>query len=687
MSQQDFLLEIGCEELPHHKQQTVINAFSQQLTQILGEEGIRFDSQHTFATPRRLAVIIKGISETQQDQNIEKKGPSVANGFDASGNPTKALQGFCQSVSATPEELDRIDTEKGQWLVYKGVKKGKKSQELLPKLIEEAWKKIPLGKCMIWTDQAPAFPRPVRWVCALWGKETLPLSLFGLESCHNSFGHRILAPDAVSISSPSDYESTLKKAFVIANYDARKEEISQQIKAFNQTDYHVIDDEDLLDEVTGLVEWPQVMQGNFHPDFLQLPKEVLMTSMKKNQKYFSIESKKNELVPSFLTVSNINSTDKEQCISGYETVLTARLQDAVFFYEQDTKQKIDHFLHQQKRVTFQKGLGSIFDKTLRLEKIMLALSGSFSLQTSIISQAALWSKFDLLTDMVTEFTSLQGTIGGIYAKHFGADSVVSDAIAMQYYPRFSGDTIPNSPLGQLLALTDKADTLIGLFSVGKIPSGTKDPYSLRRSALGIIRILVEGEISLTLESLFQTAANHYPAITEKTVSEAILFCQDRYQSYLLDQNKAITTIKAVLAVKSSPWDQNLRLRALESMQESQDLLDLASANKRMVQILKKHPAPATPVDTSLFESNEEQTLWNISEQLYPQLAEALAAQKYQDALKLCSQLKAPVDAFFDQVLVISEEINLQQNRLALIEKVAQLCCSVCSLDQLVETQK
>ncbi len=685
MTSTDFLLEIGCEELPARQQESLAQALSEQIAKGIAELQLPYKKMNAYSTPRRLAVLIEGLATSQPTQNIEKRGPNVKAAFDDQGHPTKACLGFAESLGITPNKLERLHNNKGDWLVYRGEQPGEQTEKLLPAMITEVLKTLPIGKSMVWGRNIAAFPRPVRWLVAMLGSKKLPFHAFGIDTNTQTFGHAIHAPEAITLKKASDYLSVLKTAKVLADREQRKQTIAKDLAKLGDNNQNVNIDEKLLDEVTGLVEWPCVHLGAFDKAYLSLPSEVLITAMKHHQKYFAVFDNKGKLSPYFAVVANIISQKKKRMLQGYERVLGARLADAHFFFEHDQKVSMDDYLAQEKRVTFQEGLGSIHDKSQRMAALAKLWAPSLGENSKQAYQAGTCAKFDLMSDMVNEFPSLQGIMGGIYAKHYGLDASICLALREHYRPSFSGEAIPSSKLGQILALADKTDTLIGLFALGKNPSGTKDPFALRRQALGIMRILIEGELSLDFAKCLQQAANQLPVNADKKTTEAcVQFGLERLRAWYLEQGETPEIIAALLQSNSTnPHDLHLRLQAMKSFLKAPEAKSLSAANKRIDNLLKKQDQALGNVKKSALEQDEEKQLFELISTLKPKVATWLEAKNYSILLEHLASLREPVDNFFEHVMVMDENLDLRKNRLALLNELARLCNCVMPMAGIV----
>jgi len=550
----DVLIELGCEEIPAKQLENIAHQFLEQIKNQLQQAELSFSGEELFATPRRLAVILKSVQEKQADKLVERKGPSQAAAYDANGQPTKALLGFVQSCGVTINNLSVIETEKGVWLIFKQMRKGQFITELLPALIDQAISKIAIPKPMRWQESVRPFIRPIRWILALYNDKPVQGMVMGLPIGNSTYGHRVYAPNLITINKSQDYAELLKKeGFVLASFAARRALINEQIQAIaaKQNAKAIIDDA-LLSEVTGLVEWPVALVVSFDQAFLKLPKEVLITSMKTHQKSFAMEDQSGKLLPYFITIANMQSDDPSHIINGNQKVMTARLSDAKFFYETDEKHKLEDYLPKLDQVLFQKQLGSLGDKTKRIVKLANCIAECLKVDSARVKRAAELCKCDLLTDMVGEFPELQGIMGHYYAMHDGENSEIALAIEEHYLPRFAGDTVPTTELGRIVGLADRIDTLVGFFSIGQKPTGDKDPYALRRTAIGLLRLLeitdekARKNLPLNFDfhwiEIFKEACSNYNQQAAKVFDisqEAFAFVLERLKMELLNDYRHI----------------------------------------------------------------------------------------------------------------------------------------------------
>ena len=677
----DLLIEIGTEDLPARFVAPLAQALREGLEEGLRGRQLGFSRAKAFATPRRIAVWIQQLDEQQSDQQVERKGPAVAAAF-KDGVPTKAAEGFARSCGVSVDELERVDTPKGEWLVYRATEKGQATAQLIPELFDDSLKRMDqlVPKRMRWGSGDDTFVRPVLWLLALWGDEVLPLKAFGLEAGNTTLGHRFHAPDHLIITAPEQYEEQLQTAHVWSDFDTRRDEIRRQIEAKAQELGGVARiDAGLLDEVTALVEWPVVIAGRIEERFLELPPEVLIATIEQHQRYFPVRDAQGALMASFITVSNIESKDVAQVIQGNERVVTPRLADAMFFWEQDRAQSLGSFVDKLDRVTFQKELGSTGDKLRRTVALAEHIAGKLGADRTAVEQAARLSKADLQSTMVFEFPELQGLMGGYYARAAGESEAVATAIAEHYQPVGAGAAIPSTLEGQIVALADKLDTLCGIFAIGQAPSGSKDPFALRRAALGILRILIEGQRPLDLLELVRFTLGQQPTgqRDEAMARQIGEFLWERLRGVL---DCPVEVYNAVTATASpSPLDLARRAEAVQQFLKLPESAALAAAHKRVRNILKQDAQAAGSVKPALFEGAAEQNLFEALQTVADTVAYKAGEGEYEAALSTSAQLQKPVDAFFDQVMVMADDAAVRANRLALLQRLDGLCREVADM--------
>lgn len=687
MSTKDFLIEIGCEELPAGAQTSLAAHLAKALTQAFDDAKLEHGEAQIFAAPRRLAVLISNVTATQPARTIERQGPSVESAYDKSGTPTLACLGFAKSCGVSADQLGIQDTPKGKRIFCKVAHPGKQTNELLPEIVQSALKKLPSPKPMRWGNNDIRFIRPVHWVLLLFGRDVIYTELFGLKTTRETRGHRFHHPRPIPITHPKDYNVVLySQGYVVPDFQTRKDLIRKQIDKAVGHNQQAIVDENLLEEVTGLVEWPVVQKGSFNPDFLNVPKEVLITSMQTHQKCFPIEHTDGTLAPQFLLVSNIESKDPALVTQGNEKVINARLSDAAFFYDNDLKHPLPSYLPTLNKVIFQHKLGSLGDKTKRTQKLAEHISKKLGADTPLVKRAAQLSKCDLLTEMVYEFPSLQGVMGCYYALNEGEDPEVAQAIKEHYLPAFSGDRLPETLTGAIVSLADRLDTLVGIFGINQIPTGDKDPFALRRNALGILRILIEKELPLDLMALLTQTQKGYANIlpNDKVIEQCLEFIMSRLKSWYLEQRVAPEIFESVLAINpKSPLDFHHRVQAVRQFQTLPESSALAAANKRVSNILKKQDEKLpTKTDAALFECEEERVLAKCLDTQSEEVTTLYQNADYTTALTKLSTLKEPVDAFFDQVMIMDKDAKKRRNRLALLVSLRKLFTQVADISLL-----
>ena len=710
----DFLVEIGTEELPPKALRLLEQAFAGGLVSGLAKTGLKHGELRSFATPRRLAVLIRRLAAQQPDQKIERRGPPLNAAFDAEGLPTRAAHSFAATWKTSIEQLQRRDEGKGTFLYYVGVKAGAPAVELLPGLVQSALDALPIPRRMRWGAGDAQFVRPVHWIAMLYGKEVVPASLLDTGSGNLTRGHRFHAPKPLRLSSPSVYERTLReRGYVVADFEARRSLIRERVAAVAAgLGGQPLMTDALLDEVTALVEWPVPLAGRFEERFLSLPREVLISTLEDHQRYFPLEGADGTLLPHFITVANIESRDPAKVVEGNQRVVRPRLADAAFFWEQDRKSPLAARAEGLAKVTFQAKLGSLGDKRQRVAALAVDIAeargesnaGSPNLPARA-RRAAELCKCDLLTAMVGEFPELQGIMGTYYALADGEEAEVATAIREHYQPRGAGDELPATDTGTTLALADKLDTLTGIFAIGEKPTGTKDPFGLRRAAIGVIRILIEKRLELDIARLLDRAVVRVRADIEKAAAaagkpapapaaagiaaEVYDYVLERLRAYYLERTggpSPITTemFDAVLATRpTSPLDFDARLEALSTFLSLPEAASLTAANKRVANILRKAGENApSEVDQGALHAPAERQLFEAMRERRDVVAAATARKDYAASLALLAQLRPTVDAFFDQVMVMDENPKLRANRLALLARMRELFAGVADLSRL-----
>lgn len=687
----DLLIELGTEELPPKALAKLSKALLQGVEQGLKKAELSYDEIRPYATPRRLALVISKLQTKQPDRVVERRGPAVTAAFDEDGNPTKALLGFAGSCGVEVDDLDTMKTDKGAWLVFKQEQAGATAADLLPEIIQQALNDLPIPKRMRWGDLPGEFVRPVHWLIVLLGDEIVPMDLLGVSADRFTRGHRFHYPQPIRISSPMTYAPQLEsEGHVMVDFEARKEAIEGQVKELaSKLKGSAIINPDLLDEVTGLVEWPVALAGNFDQRFLELPPEALISSMEGHQKYFAVEAKDGKLLPHFITVSNIASQDPAQVIAGNERVILPRLSDAAFFWDTDRKRALAEHQDQLKTIVFQNKLGTVYDKSQRVAALAAEIAAQIEGQPALAERAAQLAKCDLVTEMVGEFPELQGIMGRYYARLDGEDNEVAEALDEQYQPRFAGDNLPATRTGQAVSLAEKLDTLTGLFGIGQPPSGVKDPFALRRAALGVLRIIIEKSLDLDLTQLLDKAAANFDCkLSEKDVSDQVMqYFFDRLRGYALEQGFKADEFEAVLTVKPiRPLDFMQRLKAVAAFRKLEQAESLSAANKRIGNILRKNDAETTgpEIKDSLLQEAAEKALAEQVSQARRELAPLTAKADYTGVLNYLAGMRETVDSFFDDVMVMADDEAVRQNRLALLNQTRALFLGVADISCLQE---
>ncbi|MEM8205962.1 glycine--tRNA ligase subunit beta [Morganella morganii] len=688
MTQQTFLTEIGTEELPPKALRSLAESFAANLTAELAAANLTHGDVTWYAAPRRLAVKIAGLAESAADREVEKRGPAIAQAFDAEGKPTKAAEGWARGCGITVDQADRMVTDKGEWLLYRAVEKGNNAKELLADMVSRALAKLPIPKLMRWGDKETHFVRPVHTVTMLMGADVIPGEVLGITSDRVIRGHRFMGEAEFTIAHADEYPAILEaRGKVMADYDARKAMIKRDAEKAALALGGVADLTDsLLEEVTSLVEWPVVLTAKFEEKFLAVPSEALVYTMKGDQKYFPVYDKNGNLMPNFIFVANIESSDPSQIIAGNEKVVRPRLADAEFFFKTDCKKRLEDNLPRLSTVLFQQQLGTLRDKTDRLEALAGWIAGQIGADVNHATRAGLLAKCDLMTNMVFEFTDTQGVMGMHYARHDGESEDVALALKEQYQPRYAGDSLPSTPVSDALAIADKMDTLAGIFGIGQHPKGDKDPFALRRAALGVLRIIVEKGYNLDLETLTQEAVRLYgdKLTNANVVTDVVDFMLGRFRAWYQEQGFAIDTIQAVLARRPTrPADFDARMKAVTHFRTLDEAAALAAANKRVSNILSKSDdALNDTVLASLMNAPEEIRLAAYVTDLKTQLAPLYAEGKYQEALTELASLRESVDAFFDAVMVMDKDDNIRRNRLTLLNELRNLFLGVADISLL-----
>ena len=670
MSTADLLFELGTEELPAGDIEQLVTALSAGIANGLTEQGLPFTDARCFSTPRRLAVLISDVTLKGPDIERTVVGPPVSAARNEEGGWTKAAEGFARKQGITLDAL-LIKEEQGVERIVANIAQiGVEAASVIPEIVSAAVNALPVSKRMRWGRTRYDFLRPVQWLVLLLGKATLPLELFGRHSGRESRGHRFHANHAVSIAEPSDYKAALHQAKVIVDVDERRARVAEQVSQLQGTGEQVALSKELLNEVTGLVEWPVALRGSFDKSFLDVPAQALISAMKTHQKYFHItDQETGALLPAFITVANIESQQPSEVIAGNERVIRPRLSDAAFFFANDKQSTLSSRQERLSSVIFQRELGSLLDKTHRMETLAAALANATNADPGITARAAALAKCDLVSEMVLEFPELQGIAGAHYARHDGEPDRVSNAIEAHYYPRFAGDALPATPEATAVALADRLDTLVGIFGIGQPPTGSKDPFGLRRAALAIIRMLIECDHPIALDNLLESAcAHHKAALAPDTADQVLQYLLERLDNWYESQSIHVDVVRAVLAVETRQLhDIDLRIKALAAFAETDTAQQLAAANKRVANILaKSDEQDIAPPDSSLFQEPAEHALLNAVTQAGQALTPLIAERDYRAALEQFATLRAPVDDFFESVMVNAENPAGRVNRLRLL---------------------
>ncbi|WP_299010660.1 glycine--tRNA ligase subunit beta [uncultured Shewanella sp.] len=675
MNTENLLIEIGTEELPPKALRTLATAFLNNFKEELAKAELNFESSQWYAAPRRLAFSIQGLVTAQQDKIVEKRGPAIAQAFDSDGNPTKAAQGWARGNGISVEQAERLVTDKGEWLLHKASVVGVATQSLVPAMAQRALDKLPIPKPMRWGSSKTQFIRPVHTVTMLLGGELIEGELLGVQSNRIIRGHRFMGQASFELDHADNYLPALKEqGKVLADYEARKQIIQADAQTAALKINGIADlENDLLEEVTSLVEWPVVLTANFEEKFLDVPAEALVYTMKGDQKYFPVFDEQGALLPHFIFVTNIESKDPQQIISGNEKVVRPRLADAEFFFETDKKQSLESRLDSLASVVFQKQLGTLKQRAERISALAEFIAPLIDANETDAARAGLLSKSDLMTNMVMEFTDIQGTMGMHYARLDGETDAVANAIEAQYKPKFSGDTVPTAPVSICVALAEKLDTLVGIFGIGQAPKGAADPFALRRAAIGILRIIVDNKLPLDLVELIAKAQDLHGSnlSNDKTCEQVLDFFMARFRAWYQDKDINVDVILSVLARRpTKPADFDSRIQAVTHFRALEEAASLAAANKRVSNILAKVEGELpSSIDTSLLNEAAEIALSKQLTTLQPQLAPLFASGDYQQALSLLAALRDSVDTFFEDVMVMSDDVALKNNRLALLTQL------------------
>jgi glycyl-tRNA synthetase beta chain len=681
------LFELGCEELPPKSLKTLRNALKSEVEKGLSSAGLSFSAIEAYAAPRRLALEMIAVDGQQADSQKRFDGPAVQAAYDQDGQPTKALEGFLRGQGIGLEQLSRFNAGKVEKVCYFKDIKGQSIDQLLPAILQTALDNLPIAKRMRSAASRTEFVRPVQWVLLLKDDQVIDATIQDLKTSNQSFGHRFHAPQAIALKHADDYLDALQAAYVIADFDLRQSLIVEQVAQLAaEVDAQAIVPADLLDEVTALVEWPVALRASFEARYLAVPQEALITTMQDNQKYFCLVNDQGKLQPYFITISNIDSKDPSQIIAGNEKVVRPRLSDAEFFFLQDQKQPLASRAEKLKNMVFQAQLGTLWQKTERVAALSVALSAYTGADAQDAKQAALLSKCDLTSELVGEFPELQGIAGTYYARLEGENEEVSAAIAEQYLPKFAGDALPQSKTGTTLALADRLVTLVGIFGIGQAPTGSKDPFALRRSAIGTLRLMIENQLDVSLDTLVDLALAGYGEVIpnhQQTRQDAVAFLEGRYRAKYEDQGIDVDVIQAVQALSpKSPLDFEQRINAVTHFRSLPEAAALAAANKRVANILAKETLSGNDVDSSQLIEPAEQLLFQALQQLQLEISPLLATRHYTEALSQLAALRQPIDAFFENVMVMAEDQHLRRNRLHLLAQLRALFTQVADISLL-----
>lgn len=682
----NFLLEIGTEELPPKQIKTLVSFLEDNLTKELKERGLTYKSIKTYSTPRRMAILVTNLLIRQPEQPVEFRGPPIEIAFDKMGKPTVAAEKFAKTCGVTVDQLTKLEDKKGKFLFYKAIKIGEATSKLLPETVINSIKNLPIPRPMRWNNDKIFFVRPVHWVIMLFGKEIIPANILGIKTSNRTFGHRFHHPKPIIISEPKHYQALLlKKGFVIADDEKRKQKIRKEIATTVKQGAAIINPP-LLDEVTNLVEWPKALVGSFQARFLEMPEEVLITLMEKQQRYFPITDKAKKLLPHFVIISNIESKNPKQVISGNERVIRARLTDAEYFYRNDLRLPLSSHLDKLKSVVFQTKLGSLYDKTSRLKILTSFIATKIGADIESAKRAASLSKCDLMSSMVWEFPELQGIMGYYYARANESETVAI-ALKEQYLPRFSKDEIPTTDVGCALALADRIDSLVGLFGINKIPGGEKDPLGLRRAATGVLRIILEKKFSLDLNELFEQAWLNYSSALEndKAINQVLHFIYERLRYLYMEQGKSVTIFRAVVACAPRDLlDFEKRFEAVAEFSKLKEARDLIEIYKRIRNILDKTEGGiGIEFNKELAKEPAERNLAEAIESEEKTISTLYKNKDYFAILETLVKIKPTLSDFFDKVMVMAEDKNLRFNRLSLLKNLQKLFTLVADLSWLV----
>jgi glycyl-tRNA synthetase beta chain len=686
MRTENLLIEIGTEELPPKSLAKLATSFKENIATQFSDNDLAFEQVNWYASPRRLAVIVKGLAEYQADKNVEKRGPAVSAAFDQDGQPTRAAQGWAKSNGIDVAQADRLKTDKGEWLLFKAEVKGQAIKELLSTLVEKALKALPIPKPMRWGVKSTQFIRPIHTVTILFGADLIEGSVLGVTSSRLIKGHRFHSDAPFKLGNANNYLIELERHYVIAEHDVRKEKVRKQIEAAAKKENATADvDESLLDEVTSLVEWPVALTASFEESFLAVPKEALIYTMKDDQKYFPLLDENGQLKSRFVFITNIESKDPQAIIGGNEKVIRPRLADAEFFFNTDKKNTLESRIESLKTILFQKQLGTLFEKSERIASMAKTIAGMLGTDENAAYRAGLLCKTDLMTNMVMEFPDVQGVMGMHYARIDGESESVAIAQNEQYKPRFAGDNLPNSEVSICVALADKIDTLVGIFGIGQTPKGDKDPFALRRAAIGVLRIIVEKSLPLDLVTLIDSSITTFgDKIVGKDLNNLVTdFVLARFKAWYAEQGVSTEVVQAVAVNRPTrPADFAARIEAVKSFNTLDSAEALAAANKRVANILAKNPTDTTQLlNSALLIEPAEIALAKGLEAIERRIEPLLELSDYKNTLVTLAELKTPIDDFFENVMVMADDEATKKNRLTLLSRLRALflCCADISV--------
>jgi glycyl-tRNA synthetase beta chain len=684
----NLLFELGTEELPPVALKRLSEALTQEFVKGLEDAGLVHGEVTAYSTPRRLALLVLDCAKSQPDRDIERRGPALKAAFDDVGVPTKAAEGFARSCGTTVDQLQKLETEKGSWLVYNVHQTGQSAADLLPAIAEHALNRLPIPKRMRWGASDAQFVRPVHWLVFLHGDKVVPCTLLDAEAGKQTYGHRFHHPQAITLYNPEDYVEVLESlGKVIAHFEERRTRIKQQVEEAAESLGGSADlDDKLLDEVTALNEWPVPIAGTFDRGFLDVPPEALVATMKGHQKYFPVFDKKGALMNHFITIANLESLQPELIREGNERVIRPRLADAKFFWDQDGKHRLFDQIQRLEQVVFEKQLGSMFEKSVRVAALAAHIAQDIGGDPALARRAGELSRCDLMTEMVGEFPEMQGIMGRYQAQRDGEPPELAQAMDEFYMPRFSGDELPQTKTGIAISLSEKIDTLVGIFGIGMKPTGDKDPFALRRAALGALRILREHALPLNLRSLLEEAEQHLGTkVTQANNVDAVYnFMIERLKGIYAEAGTAYDLFEAVAAIQpDSVADFEHRVRAVSDFRKLPESAALAAANKRISNILRKAEKPVPgAADPELFEQDAERELFAQIEQLAQEIKPKMAESNYGGTLQALANLRGPVDRFFDDVMVMAENPSVRSNRLALLNTLSRQFLQVADLSLL-----